>query len=493
VILTTMRVLGVFTASTALALPGLGAAQAVPMQPPTKAEATHRMGDAAIVQDLRSEMALLAAEDRFSGTVLLAKDGQPLFEHAYGSADHAFGAPNKVDTKFNMASMTKVFTAVAILQLVEQGKVSLDETLAKALPDYPNQEAASKITIHELLGHKSGLGDFFGNEFSASNPFNYQTLRDYLPLFAAKPLLFEPGTKASYSNAGFIVLGLVIEKASGQSYYDYVREHIFKPADMANTGFWSYEDDIANRALAYTRLAPGQSPRGQQQSANTPRGVAPNFTRGQSAGSSYSCVEDLVRFSEALRNHKLLRPESVELILSGGYGLGTRSINGVRSMSHAGGLPGASTFLDMYPDQGYAVVILSNFDPPAAETVAQRLRTEIVGAELPKAVHLPDKALAQFVGAYAPAPPATLGGARPADGQPSQDPPIEIAADRDGLRVILDMGEELRFLPLSPSEFFDRDTLTSRLTFSKHENGKISGLTITGIGPIQSITAAKLP
>jgi D-alanyl-D-alanine carboxypeptidase len=463
------------------------------MQPPTKAEATHRMGDAAIVQDLRSEMALLAAEDRFSGTVLLAKDGQPLFEHAYGFADHAFGAPNKVDTKFNMGSLTKVFTAVAILQLVERGEISLDETLAKALPDYPNQEAASKITIHELLGHKSGLGDFFGNEFSASNPFNYLTLRDYLPLFATKPLLFEPGTKASYSNAGFIVLGLVIEKASGQSYYDYVREHIFKPADMANTGFWSYEDDIANVALSYTRLAAGQGPGGQQQSANTPRGVAPNFTRGQSAGSSFSCVEDLVRFSEALRNHKLLRPESIELILSGGYGLGTQSINGVRWMSHAGGLPGANTFLDMYPDRGYAVVILSNFDPPAAEIVAQRLRKEIVGAELPKAVHLPDKALAQFVGAYAPAPPATPGGARPADGQPSQDPPIEIAADREGLRATLDIGE-WHFVPLSPSEFFDRDTLSpSSLTFSKDEKGRVSGLTIRLGGPMQPITAAKLP
>jgi D-alanyl-D-alanine carboxypeptidase len=193
--LTVMRISGLCAACALFsAASGLAGAQTVPSgalsQPASKTDASSRIGDAEIVRDLRSEMNQLAAEDRFSGVVLLSKDGQPLFEHAYGFADHAFSAPNKVDTKFNMASMTKVFTTVAILQLVERGEISLDETLAKALPDYPNQEAASKITIHELLGHKSGLGDFFGAEFSASNPTNYRTLRDYLPLFATKPAPF---------------------------------------------------------------------------------------------------------------------------------------------------------------------------------------------------------------------------------------------------------------------------------------------------------------
>jgi CubicO group peptidase (beta-lactamase class C family) len=493
--LTAMRISGLcaacalFSAASGLGAP-LAGAQTVPIgalsQPVSKTEASSRISDAEIVRDLRSEMDQLAAEDRFSGVVLLSKDGQPLFEHAYGFADHAFSAPNNVDTKFNMASMTKVFTTVAILQLVERGGISLDETLAKALPDYPNQEAASKITIHELLGHKSGLGDFFGAEFSASNPTNYRTLRDYLPLFATKPLLFEPGTRTSYSNAGFIVLGLVIEHVSGKSYYDYVQDQIFKPANMTDTGFWSYEDDVPNVALSYTRLAPGQSPGGQQQSANTPRGVAPNFTRGQSAGSSFSCVEDLVRFSEALRNHKLLTPESIELILSGGYGLGTQSMNGVRSMSHAGGLPGANTSLEIYPDQGYAVVILSNFDPPVAQTVAQRLRHELVGAERLRAIQLPVAALAQFAGIYQAAPPP--------GGPQVQDRPIVIAADREGLWVTLDMGDVHEFVPLSGTEFFDRDTLSSaRLTFTKDEKGGVTGLRINGSGPIQAITAAKLP
>ena len=493
--LTAMRISGLcaacalFSAASGLGAP-LAGAQTVPIgalsQPASKTEASGRIGDAEIVRDLRSEMDRLAAEDRFSGAVLLSKDGRPLFEHAYGFADHAFAALNKVDTKFNLASCTKVFTAVAILQLVEQGKVSLDETLAKALPDYPNQEAASKITIHELLGHKSGLGDFFGAEYDETNPDRYQTLRDYLPLFVNKPLLFEPGTRTAYSNAGFIVLGLVIEHLSGKSYYDYVREHILRPASMTDTGFWSYQDDVPNKALGYTSLLRGEMPGGQQQSRNTPRSVTPDLTRSQSAGSAFSTVEDLMRFSEALRTHKLLRPESVELILSGGHGLGAQSINGVRSMSHAGGAPGANTSLEIYPDQGYALVILSNFDPPVAQTVAQRLRHEIVGAQRLRAIQLPVAALAQFIGTYQ--------AALPPGGPQVQDRPIVIAADREGLWVTLDVGDVHKFVPLSATEFFDRDTLSSaRLTFTKDEKGGVTGLNINGGGPIQAITAAKLP
>jgi CubicO group peptidase (beta-lactamase class C family) len=519
--LTARRLLGLCAAYPVLAALCLAAvqvtpsaAQSAPMasEPTIKAAASHRMSDAKIVRDLRAEMDVLAAEDRFSGAVLFSKDGRPLFEHTYGFANHAFSAANKIDTKFNMASITKVLTAVAILQLAEQGKISLDETLAMALPNYPHQDAASKITIHELLGHKSGLGDFFGKEYEESNPAQYQTIRDYLPLFASKPLLFEPGTKTSYSNAGFIVLGLVIEQLSGTSYYDYVHEHIFRPASMTNTGFWSYQVDVPNLALGYTRLSPGESPGGKQPSANTPRSVTINLTRSVSAGSSFASLEDLLRFSEALRTHKLLGPESVELILSGGYGLGTKTVNGIRSMRHAGGLPGASTYLEMYPDQGYAVVVLSNFDPPTAEIVAQRLRQEIVGAEPLKAVHLPVEELTKFVGTYtaamhgggqvmrSPDTPPAAGAGRillpgPADGKPIQDRPIEIAADREGLWVTLGTGDEHKFVPLSATEFFDRDTLSSaRLIFLKDEKGKVSGLTINGgSDSIQSITAAKLP
>jgi CubicO group peptidase (beta-lactamase class C family) len=486
--------------------------------------------DQAIVHDLGTEMGLLAAEDRFSGAVLLSKNGKPLFEHAYGLADRAHQAPNNVDTKFNMASVTKVFTAVAILQLVEQGKLSLNETLAEALPDYPNAEAARKITIHELLDHQSGLGDFFGEEY-ISNPANYRTLHDYLPLFASKPLLFEPGTKTAYSNAGFIVLGLIIERLSGVSYYDYVRDHIFKPTHMNDTGFWSSRDHVPNVASGYTRFASGGGP----QSSNARSVSVLNATRGVSAGGSYSTVGDLTRFSEGLRTHKLLKADSFELMLSGGYGLLARSINNVRFVGHGGGAPGANSYFEMYPDQGYAVVILSNYDPPAAEMVAQRIRQQIVGAELHKSIRLSTAMLDQFAGKYAAVtmavpnaqgtgPNMTMGpggtpsnkgtgglvligpgGAPPAGGsgglvligpggKPIGDQPIEISVDHDALRVTLGSGDVHEFVPLSTTDFFDRDTLSAaRLTFTLDQWGRVTGLTIKGSGPIESIRAMKLP
>ncbi len=490
------------------------------------------MSDAGIVSDIRFEMDRLAAEGRFSGAVLFSKNGKPLFEHAYGFADRAFNAPNKVDTKFNMASVTKVFTAVAILQLAEQGKLTLDETLATAFPDYPNREAAGKITILELLEHKSGLGDIFGKAYENSNQAAYGVLSDYLPLFANEPLLFEPGTKIAYSNAGFVVLGLVIEHLSGESYYDYVREHILQPANMTGTGFWSYRDDVPNLALGYTQLAPGELPDGIRQQAGASSRVTLSLARGVSAGGSYSTVEDLLRFSEALRTHKLLKPESVALLLDGGYGMLAGSTNGVRYAGHGGGAPGANTVFEIYPDLGYAVVILVNADPPAAETVAQRLRREIVGAQLPKAIHLSAEALEQFDGRYLAAPPASAegggqiaagpgamqrvvlpgagqhvivgsGSAAPPgggiilagpDGRPIEERPIEISADREGLWVTLGTGDRRKFVPLSATEFFDRDALNAtRLVFVQDASGHVTSLSINGSGFVQSMTATKLP
>src|SRR5436190_1797807 len=151
-----------------------------------------------------------AAQDQFSGVVLLAKDGKPILTKAWGYADAARTARNREETKFNLGSINKIFTQVAIAQLAAAGKLSLDDTVRKHLPDYPSP-AADKITIAQLVEHKSGLGDFFGPEFMKS-PGSLRKVADYLPLFANKPLEFEPGTSQRYSNAGYIVLGLIIER-----------------------------------------------------------------------------------------------------------------------------------------------------------------------------------------------------------------------------------------------------------------------------------------
>lgn len=297
-----------------------------------------------------------AADDKFSGVVVLAKDGQPVLERAYGFANPATKAKNRIDTKFNLGSINKIFTQVAIAQLAEAGKLSLSDTVRKHLPDYPSP-VADKITIQQLVEFRSGLGDFFGPEFMAAPPSKIRTLADYLPLFANKPLLFEPGTDQRYSNAGYIVLGLIIERASGQSYYDYVREHIFKPAGMTSSDSFAIDDNVPNRAVGLTSHgAPQRHPNVEEMPG-----------RGSSAGGGYSNAPDMLRFAKALSDNKLLPPKWTEWIFKGPE----------HNLGIAGGAPGVNSALLIEPP--YTLVVLSNYDPPAAEEIARAARPLIGG------------------------------------------------------------------------------------------------------------------
>jgi D-alanyl-D-alanine carboxypeptidase len=309
-----------------------------------------------------------AAAGRFSGAVLVAHDGKPVFAQAYGMADREHNIPNTLDTKFRIGSMNKMFTAVAILQLVEQGKVALTDPLGKYLPDYPNKDVASKVTIHDLLTHTGGTGDIFGPEFDAHRQ-DLKTLDDYVKLYGNRPLRFEPGSRWEYSNYGFILLGVVIEKASGESYYDYVQEHIFKPADMTQTGSEPEEAVVPRRSVGYT--ATGATDAMRPNTDTLPY-------RGSSAGGGYSTVGDLLRFANALEDHKLLNAHSLELLTTGkvdvpsgryAYGMADESINGTRCFGHRGGAAGMNGELEVCPGPGYAVTVLANMDPPAAERI----------------------------------------------------------------------------------------------------------------------------
>lgn len=304
----------------------------------------------------------------FSGVVLIARDGKPVLERAGGLAHRGFGVANRTDTKFNLGSINKTFTRLAIAQLMQAGKLSLDDTLGRHLPDFPNAEAATKVTIAHLIDMKSGLGDFFGPDFDAVSKSRVRTLADYLPFFAKKPLAFEPGTAQAYSNGGYVTLGLIIEKVTGQTYHDYVRENIFKPAGMNDTDAYPLDATTPNLAVGYTK------------------GGASNIytlpARGNSAGGGYSTAPDLLRYAEAVLANRLASPAHTAWYLGGekpAAGPQPQSDKAARQarggLGVAGGSPGVNGVLEINAANRLVIIVLSNDDPPAAESLGRKIRS----------------------------------------------------------------------------------------------------------------------
>ena len=329
-----------------------------PPEPDPKISATELVGK------LGQYLEEITAKDEFSGVALLAKDGTPIFQHAYGLASKEYAVPNNVDTKFNIGSINKVFTRVAIGQLLEEGKIaSIDDKLEKYLPDYPNHEAASKVTLRQILNMQSGIGDFFGARFAKSAKDEFRTIADFLPLFAGEPLAFEPGTKRQYSNGGYIVLGAVVEKISGRSYYEYVREKIFMPLGMQNTDFYEADVPTAN-------LATGYSGNGGDSKSPRRNNIYTRPVKGSSAGGGYSTASDLLKFANAIEARKVRVP-----VFEEGVPKSPNALFGImKGVGAAGGAPGINAVLETALPGGYTIVVLSNYDPPAAEAVSEKIR-----------------------------------------------------------------------------------------------------------------------
>ena len=341
-------------------------------QGPGAAAETRKGSDAEVAAAADALLSADHGEGSFSGVVLIAKNGKPFFHKAYGMANRDLAAPNRPDTKFNLGSINKVFTQVAIAQLAEKGKLSLSDTIRKRLPDYPSP-VADKITIQQLLTMTSGLGDFFGERYDATPKSKFRTLADFLPMFVNEPLLFEPGTSKSYSNAGYIVLGLIIEKVSGESYYDYVRQQVFLPAGMKDTDAYMQDAIVPNRAVGYTR----ESEDGKPQPGPKRTNVYTLPARSSSAGGGYSTAPDLLAFDAAMRADKLLSPAWTGWYFSDkskapAADAAPRKHSG--GSGFAGGSPGVNGVIETDLDTGYSIVVLSNDDPPSAETVAKKLR-----------------------------------------------------------------------------------------------------------------------
>jgi CubicO group peptidase (beta-lactamase class C family) len=327
-----------------------------------------RFGEAELGSRVRTKISGAAARDAFSGAVLVARRGTVVFSEVEGKADRQRGIPNTLDTRFRMGSMNKMFTATAIMQLVQAGKVKLDAPLGTYLTDYPNRGVATKVTVHHLLTHTGGTGDIFGPEFDAHR-LELKTLADYVKLYGARSLEFEPGSRWQYSNYGFLLLGVVVEKASGQSYYDYVRDRIFKPAGMTGSGSEPEDAAVPGRAVGYM----------QEKGAWVPNTDTLPY-RGTSAGGGYTTVRDLLRFATALTGHVLLDAQHTALLTSGkvetgrgdkyAYGFFESLSDGVRSFGHGGGAPGMNGDLRIFPESGYAVAALANTGFGASEAVS---------------------------------------------------------------------------------------------------------------------------
>jgi D-alanyl-D-alanine carboxypeptidase len=277
--------------------------------------------------------------------------------------------------------MNKMFTAVAVAQLAEKGRLAFTDPVGKHLPDYPNKAVAEKVTLHHLLTHTSGVGDYFNTQYMEAAKGRFRTVGDFFPLFVDTPLEFEPGARFRYSNAGFMIVGAVIEKVSGQSYFGYVRDHIYKPAGMTNTDAYAMDEDTPNLATGYTR----ENLQGQPVAGPRRNNLFQHVVKGGPAGGGFSTAEDLIRFARALRDHRLLGPELTALVMAGkveshppekyAYGFSEKRINGHRIVGHGGGFPGINSQLDIYTDLDYDVAVMSNYDPPAALLVADKLRS----------------------------------------------------------------------------------------------------------------------
>jgi CubicO group peptidase (beta-lactamase class C family) len=334
---------------------------------------------------------------KFMGSVLVAQDGKVLLDKAYGFANLEWEVPNTPTTKFRLGSITKQFTAASILLLEERGKLKVEDPVKKYMPDAPS--AWDKITIFHVLTHTSGIPSLTSFPDFESHEAQAMTPEKLVEWFRDKPLEFEPGTKWNYSNSGYILLGYLIEKISGQTYSDFVQQNIFTPLGMKDSGYDSNSSIIAHRASGYT---PGKS-------GSVNAGFV-HMSIPFSAGALYSTTEDLLRWEQGLFGGKVLKAESLAKMTTPfkqdyAFGLGVSTNNGHKMIAHDGGIEGFNTSLVYYPDDKLVVAVLANLNGPFAGQIAGNLAKVAHGEKvvLPterKEISVSPEILKQYVGTY---------------------------------------------------------------------------------------------
>lgn len=403
----------------------------------------------------------LAEQKKFSGSVLVAKDREILLNKGYGMANYEHDVANTPHTKFRLGSITKQFTAMAIMQLYEQGLLKLDDKLSKYIPDYPNGD---KIAIHHLLTHTSGVA-YDINDWK-KNKIKPHTLEKLIERFKYTPLDFEPGERYKYSNAGYILLSYIIEKASGKTFDTFLKENIFAPLSMNDSGYDTSTSVLKNRASGYALIG-NTIVNAEYINMSVPAG----------AGALYSTVEDLYVWDRALYTEKLLSKKSLATIFNShmssdfpGYGYGwiTRRSKGRFIAEHLGFIDGFSTNILRYPDDDGFIVVLSNYMKGHAWNVSNGLAAIVFGEkyELPKkpvAISVDPAIYAQYIGRYK-----------------AKDDHI-ITVTKENNRLFAQAGEQVKveLTPETLTDFFQRDFML-QVTFVKDQSDKVTGLIVHG-------------
>lgn len=397
--------------------------------------------------------------DRFSGAILVAKGDKPVFREAFGLANREWNIPATPQTVFRLGSLTKQFTAAAILQLAEQGKLGLDDPISKYYAAAP--PAWAGITLRHLLTHTSGIPSYTNipGFFDAASRVDL-TPEQIIALTRDKPLEFEPGSRFNYDNTGYVLLGYVIDKVSGQAYGAYLDDHIFKPLGLAHTGY-----DVSAEILP--RRAAGYSVQGGK-AANAPY---LSMTLPYAAGALHSTVDDLLAWELALQGGKVIEPASLKAMFTDygakyGFGQAIGSLGSHRLWSHGGGINGFATLLSRYPDDDLTVIVLSNIqEAPVgkirAELAALYLGVTIPAKTTPAIVKLEPSTLTRYEGRYRISPAMTL----------------TVAAEGDHLVVQATGQPPLAARPTAERDFYI-ETPEARLTFEGPADGKASAVVI---------------
>ncbi|RZJ41838.1 MAG: serine hydrolase [Brevundimonas sp.] len=396
--------------------------------------------------------------DEFTGSILVARGDEVLLDQGYGLANREWNIPNAGDTKFRLGSVTKQFTAVAIMLLREDGKVDLDAPVKTWLPDAP--ATWDSITVRHLLAHTSGIADFTRDaDFEALNT-RPATLEQLIARFRDRPLDFQPGERWSYSNSGYILLTAIIEKASGQSYTDFVTARLLQPLGMTDSGYDTHAALLPRRASGYTPVEGGFI-NADYTDMTIPRG----------AGGLYSTTRDLLKWEQGLFGGRVLRPESLTLLTTPvrndyAFGVDVREQDGHRIVSHSGGIQGFNTVLSRDVDAGLTVVVLGNLNGPGPDKLGLDLMTLAQGGTVTLAserqvVTLSAEALQTYAGVYPIAPTFAL--------------TVSVV---DGKLMVQATGQgALEMLAEGPDAFFLRD-VDARVTFNRDAAGAITGLVL---------------